>query len=184
MREADGVARAADERAGRPRLMGCGLLSRRRRRCPEPGSHLTWRWWATASCPARAAASPASRSTPSGGQPSSGRGRPRTSASPCSTAAPSAGGSSAAGWRAYRGCGVAFVGIDVWDQEADARAFLRQYGVTYANGPDPSGQIQIDDGVTGLPETYYAERDGTLRRHWIGPITDEELRGTLGELLS
>src|SRR5262249_49931851 len=65
-----------------------------------------------------------------------------------------------AAWRAYRDRGVVLVGLDVWDSETDARAFLKEFGVTYPNGPDASGEILIDYGVTGVPETYFVDRSG------------------------
>lgn len=85
--------------------------------------------------------------------------------------------------RDYRDRGVLFVGVDIWDQEADARAFLRQYGVTYPNGPDQSGAITVEYGVTGIPETYFITPEGILVRRWIGPLTGAQLAGLLDELL-
>lgn len=86
-------------------------------------------------------------------------------------------------WRRYRDRGVVLVGLDLWDQEQDARAFLRQFGVTYPNGPDARGVTAIDYGVTGIPETFFIRPDGTMARHWIGPLTDEQLSGFIKELL-
>ncbi len=84
------------------------------------------------------------------------------------------------GWRASRDRGVAFIGVDIWDTETDARAFLRQYGITYPNGPDPEGTA-IDYGVTGLPETFFIRPNGTIVRHWIGPLTAAQLAAFVEE---
>lgn len=86
-------------------------------------------------------------------------------------------------WRRYRDRGVLFVGVDVWDAEDDARAFLREFAVSYPNGPDATGRILIDYGVTGIPETYLVDRAGVLRRRWIGPITAQQLGALIEELL-
>lgn len=85
--------------------------------------------------------------------------------------------------RAYRDKGVLFVGVDTWDNETDARAFLSQYGVTYANGMDDKGQITIDYGVSGVPETYFIDRDGQLVRKYIGPMSDFQLTSYIDEML-
>lgn len=87
-----------------------------------------------------------------------------------------------AAWRTYRDQGVVFAGVNVWDAESAARAFLRAYGITYPNGPDPQGRILIEFGVTGIPETYLIDRQGRLGRRWIGPITQHELRRFIQEL--
>jgi cytochrome c biogenesis protein CcmG/thiol:disulfide interchange protein DsbE len=84
------------------------------------------------------------------------------------------------GWRANRDQGVVFIGVDIWDTESDARAFLRQFAVTYPNGPDPRGTA-IDYGVTGIPESFFVRPDGTIARHWIGPLTDAQLAAFVAE---
>jgi len=35
---------------------------------------------------------------------------------------------------------VFLIGLDIWDTERDARAFIREFGLTYPNGPDPGGR--------------------------------------------
>lgn len=75
----------------------------------------------------------------------------------------------------YAGRGVTLVGVNEWDSEANARDFLRQFDVRYPNGPDPTGRVAIEYGVTGLPETYVVNREGSLVRRWVGPFSQQEL---------
>jgi len=84
--------------------------------------------------------------------------------------------------RAYRDR-VAFIGVDVQDTDGNAREFLRRFGVTYPNGPDPSGAISVDYGMSGVPESYFIDRDGRIVRKWQGPLDDDRLRGFLDELI-
>jgi cytochrome c biogenesis protein CcmG/thiol:disulfide interchange protein DsbE len=65
---------------------------------------------------------------------------------------------------------VAVVGIAVWDEEADSRAFIEEFGLTYPNGPDKDGSIAIDYGVSGVPETYFIGPDGTLLGKYPGAL--------------
>ncbi len=88
-----------------------------------------------------------------------------------------------AAWRAYRERGLTFVGVDIWDKEADARAFLRTFGVSYPNGPDKNGETLIDYGVTGIPETFFVNREGLLVRRWIGPLDERQITAFIEELL-
>jgi cytochrome c biogenesis protein CcmG/thiol:disulfide interchange protein DsbE len=80
--------------------------------------------------------------------------------------------------------GVAFVGVNVWDSDDKARAFLDEFGISYANGLDAGGGAAIEFGLTGLPETYFVDRQGQLVRKFIGPITERALRAAVEELLS
>lgn len=87
-------------------------------------------------------------------------------------------------WREYQAQGVIFLGVNVWDSDNDARKFLRDFGITYPNGPDQRGQVTIDYGVTGIPEGYFVDRRGQLLRKWIGPFTEEALRAYLDEIVT
>ena len=77
---------------------------------------------------------------------------------------------------------VAFVGVNVQDTESNARAFLRHFGVSYPNGRDASGEVAVEYGMSGVPETYFVAADGTLVRKWQGPLDDDRLRQLLDEL--
>lgn len=77
---------------------------------------------------------------------------------------------------------VQFIGVNVQDTDANARAFLRRFGVTYPNGRDASGEVAVEYGMSGVPETYFVDRTGALVRKWQGPLDDERLRQFLDEL--
>jgi cytochrome c biogenesis protein CcmG, thiol:disulfide interchange protein DsbE len=79
---------------------------------------------------------------------------------------------------------VTFVGVDVQDTEPNARAFLQRYQVSYPNGPDPSGEISIAYGMSGVPETYFIGRNQQIARKWAGPLDEPRLVQFLNELLS
>jgi cytochrome c biogenesis protein CcmG, thiol:disulfide interchange protein DsbE len=84
--------------------------------------------------------------------------------------------------RAYRDR-IAFIGVDVQDTDASAKEFVRRFGVSYPNGPDPSGSISVEYGMSGVPESYFVDRDGKIVRKWQGPLDDQRLRAFLDELL-
>lgn len=85
-------------------------------------------------------------------------------------------------WQASRDNGVQFVGVNVWEAESDALNFIREQRISYMNLLDPAGQLAVELGLTGIPETYFVNREGKLVRRWIGPITDERLRSIVAEL--
>ena len=86
-------------------------------------------------------------------------------------------------WREYRDRGVLFIGIAVQDREADARAFLKEFDITYPNGPDKTNRISVNYGLTGVPEATFVNRDGLAVHNHIGPMTPGELRTYLDEIL-
>lgn len=84
--------------------------------------------------------------------------------------------------RAERAAGRAvFVGIDVRDDPEDARRFLSDFSIEYANGPDPGGVEAAYHGI-GIPYTVFVTADGTVARTWIGPLDEQRLTTIIDEI--
>lgn len=88
-----------------------------------------------------------------------------------------------AAWQKYKDRDVIFVGANIQDSEPDARAFLQEFGVSYANGPDASRKIGVDYGVWGIPETFVIGRDGRITYKHVGALGWQTLTAKLDEAL-
>lgn len=86
-------------------------------------------------------------------------------------------------WRKYRDRGVVFIGVDYVDTEPEALAYIRQYDITYFNGPDLGTRISQAYGIKGVPETFYVAKNGQLRGMKIGPLEAPELDEKIDQLL-
>jgi cytochrome c biogenesis protein CcmG/thiol:disulfide interchange protein DsbE len=79
---------------------------------------------------------------------------------------------------------VALYGIDYKDQPAAARRILAELGDPYrAIGLDADGITGINFGVYGVPETYVIDKNGQIRKRFVGPLTEESLQQELLPLL-
>ena len=87
-------------------------------------------------------------------------------------------------WQAYGDKGVVFIGVDIQDSDADARAFISEFGVTYPNGMDNGGRISIDYGVIGIPVTFLIDREGIVARRWVGSVRQSQITPWLDELVA
>lgn len=74
---------------------------------------------------------------------------------------------------------VQFVGVDILDERASARRFMREYGWTYPSVYDVSGSIRDGLGLLGQPVTLFYDASGELVETWTGPIDEESLRENL-----
>ena len=99
---------------------------------------------------------------------------------PCRDEAPAL----AQAYAEYQERGVEFVGVNLWDDPADARRFLQEQGHQYPNGIDADGKIAISYGVRGIPEKFFINRRGQIVRKFSGPMTLELLRQILDDLLA
>ncbi len=84
-------------------------------------------------------------------------------------------------WRKYQNDDVVFIGIDIWDTEQDARAYMAEFDVTYPNLIDKRGSIAVEYGVTGIPETYFITPDGMINRKVIGAISRSLLEQNIAD---
>jgi cytochrome c biogenesis protein CcmG, thiol:disulfide interchange protein DsbE len=85
-------------------------------------------------------------------------------------------------WQRYHDR-VAFLGVDVWDTDNDAKQFLQSYNATYPNAPDPAGHVAIDYGLTGVPESFFIDRSGKVVQHFVGPLDQNTLESLLNALM-
>ncbi|EGX61097.1 MULTISPECIES: TlpA disulfide reductase family protein [Streptomyces] len=71
--------------------------------------------------------------------------------------------------------GVRFVGINTRDNDAAAKAFERNYGITYPSFRDPDGKLLLGfDGripLSAVPSSVIIDRDGRIAARIIGPTT-------------
>jgi DsbE subfamily thiol:disulfide oxidoreductase len=86
--------------------------------------------------------------------------------------------------RGYAARGVAFVGVNVNDDRASARAYVRGLGVPYPSLFDPKAQTAARLGVVGLPTTFVVDRDGMVGYQRTGKSTAASLSGRLDALLA
>jgi cytochrome c biogenesis protein CcmG, thiol:disulfide interchange protein DsbE len=87
-------------------------------------------------------------------------------------------------WLRYKDRGAAFVGINVQDKPEPARRFLDQFNLRFPNAPDPNGRVSVDYGVYGVPETFFIDRQGRVRRKHVGAVREELLTEQLEQLLA
>ncbi len=80
---------------------------------------------------------------------------------------------------------VSIYGLNWKDNRKDALRWLRVLGDPYiANAVDDQGEVCIDYGVYGAPETFVLAPDGRVAYKHVGPITREIWEQTLRPLIA
>jgi len=86
--------------------------------------------------------------------------------------------------RAWRQKGVVFVGVNAFDTKSAARAYLHRYGVDYPNVRDGVGDSFGRWGVTGVPETFFIDKQGrVVPPHIAGPASRRDLERGIRQAL-
>jgi len=99
---------------------------------------------------------------------------------PCKDEAPAL----EAAWKKYKDKPVVFIGLNVWDDKDSALLYLKEFGGEYENGMDPKGEIAVEYGVGGVPETFFIDTSGKIVDKYIGPLTEVIIDYFLGKALS
>jgi cytochrome c biogenesis protein CcmG/thiol:disulfide interchange protein DsbE len=87
-------------------------------------------------------------------------------------------------WQDYKDRGVMFVGVDYLDTDKEGLAYMEKYGITYPSGPDLGSKISKDYAITGVPETFFIDREGHIMHVQIGPIERDDLYSLLDRLIA
>ena len=87
-------------------------------------------------------------------------------------------------WDRYRDQGVVFVGVTYLDAPEASQAFVKEFGLAYANGVDEGRRISRAYGVVAVPETFVIDRGGNIAAVHVGEIEAEDLIGDLEPLVN
>ncbi len=83
-----------------------------------------------------------------------------------------------------RNSGIPIYGVNYKDERTKALDWLSRLGDPYvASIYDPQGELALDLGVYGAPETFVLDANGIIAYKHIGPITAEVWRDRLAPLL-
>lgn len=84
----------------------------------------------------------------------------------------------------YQTRGVRFYGLLYQDTPRNAGTFIEEMGgVNYPTLLDEGSRTAISYGVTGVPETFVIDRDGTIVFKYNGPISLRQLEAVIEPLL-
>jgi len=79
---------------------------------------------------------------------------------------------------------IPVVGLNYKDESDDAKNWLAELGNPYMHiAFDYKGDVGIDYGVYGVPETFVIDKKGIIRHKQIGPVFDETVRDQLLPLI-
>ncbi|HLM95103.1 MAG TPA: TlpA disulfide reductase family protein [Acidimicrobiales bacterium] len=70
---------------------------------------------------------------------------------------------------------AALVGVVFDDAASSAHSFMQSTGASWPAVIDPDGQLALNYGVRGPPETFIVAPDGTVVVHLDGPVTAASL---------
>ncbi len=75
---------------------------------------------------------------------------------------------------------VEIVGLNYKDKRPEAMTWLQRWGNPYiASAFDQAGDVGIDYGVYGVPETFVIDQQGQIRYKHVGPVSESDAKNTI-----
>jgi len=71
------------------------------------------------------------------------------------------------------------IGVSVDDDLEDAREFVSEYNITFPNvyaGTDAGEKVLDNYGIRGVPNTYIIDKDGVVRAHYVGEVSEKVIK--------
>lgn len=86
-------------------------------------------------------------------------------------------------WQKYKDEGVVFLGVAYVDTEPKSLAYMEEFGVTYPHAPDLGTEVSKTYEITGVPETFFIDKNGVIRHVQIGPMNQQLMDTLIPQLL-
>jgi cytochrome c biogenesis protein CcmG/thiol:disulfide interchange protein DsbE len=90
----------------------------------------------------------------------------------------------AAAEKKWRAKGVVFLGVDSHDTNAGAATYQRKYGIEFDSAIDSDVAIGAQYDVTGLPETFFLDKQGTIVQKYISAVDAATIDQLIGQTVA
>ena len=86
-------------------------------------------------------------------------------------------------YQEFKGQGLEILAVDLQESRELAASFAKEFGAPFPIPLDTTGQVAAAYRITGLPVTFFIDRQGVVSSSWLGQISRELLRERLGKIL-
>ncbi|MBI5816529.1 MAG: TlpA family protein disulfide reductase [Nitrospinae bacterium] len=69
----------------------------------------------------------------------------------------------------FKGKDFVMLTVSIDEKKEDVAAFMKELGLTFPVALDPEQKVSAEYGITGVPETFLIDKNGTVLHHLIGP---------------
>lgn len=88
-------------------------------------------------------------------------------------------------WKEYAGNDLVVIGVNIQDLESEAQKFIAETRATYFQVRDRDGAVSRAYGTTGVPESFFIDREGRITRKFPGAAVEWRIwEEAIGQLLS
>lgn len=84
----------------------------------------------------------------------------------------------------YKDRDVVVIGVDLYESEEDVRQYVQDGGYSWIFVIDTTGEVTRDYRVTGIPTSFFLDRDGVIRAVTTGAMTKKDMEANLAKAIN
>lgn len=86
-------------------------------------------------------------------------------------------------YREYRDKGVVIIGVDLGESRSSVKSFVEENGYSWTFVIDSTGEVARDYMVTGIPSSFFIDKDGIIRALQVGSMSRATMEARLAEAM-
>jgi len=83
----------------------------------------------------------------------------------------------------YKNKGVVVIGVDLYEDENVVRQYVQQGGYSWTFVIDNTGEVAINYGITGIPTSFFLDKEGIIQAVKVGVMTKRAIESKLAEAM-
>jgi thiol-disulfide isomerase/thioredoxin len=86
-------------------------------------------------------------------------------------------------YQEYRDKDVVIIGVDLWESRSDVKDFVEGNGYSWTFVVDSTGEVTEDYLVTGIPSSFFIDKDGVIRALQVSAMSRDTMEANLAEAM-
>lgn len=83
----------------------------------------------------------------------------------------------------YKGKNIEFLMISIRDTDRNVINFMKDNNLTFPVGLDTEAVLTTRYSVSGIPTTFFIDRNGKIKRTYVGALQADQIDGFIGEII-
>ena len=86
-------------------------------------------------------------------------------------------------YQEYKDKGVVVIGVDIQETKEEVLQYIQEGGYSWTFVLDTTGEVTTNYQITGIPSSFFIDREGIIRAMNIGAITKRAMEANLAKAM-
>ncbi len=86
-------------------------------------------------------------------------------------------------YQEYTDKDVVVIGVDLWESDDVVRQYIQEGGYSWTFVTDTTGEVTVSYKITGIPTSFFIDREGIIRAVSLGAMTKRAMETNLAKAM-